>query len=169
MKKVILPLVLGLILLVAFGLDAKAQIPKEGIISSTAMYTSTYQAVLPLGQDRVALNYEVIGVEISDTGEGITHNASFRCFGSLLAIKGAYENDSFYCVHTRPDGDQIFQICKSSGVLGKEAKGTVTIIGGTGKLTGAQGNLEFTRTLLRPVAQGTFQGIHKYKGQYKLP
>ncbi len=155
------------IILVAFGTEAKAQIPKEGITSETWAYSGTLKA-LPIGQERVQMTYDSMGVVIGDTSEDLFHNASFRCIGALHAVKGEY-NNSGSCVCTRPDGDQIFVTYKSVGKLGNGAKGASTIVGGTGKLTGIQGNSEYTEFFLRPAAEGTYQVFLRGKGKYKLP
>lgn len=84
-------------------------------------------------------------------------------------MKGEYNNNSGFCVGTRPDGDQIFWTYKTAGKLGVGAKGTVTLVGGTGKMTGIQGNSEYTEFPMRPAAEGTLQGYIRSKGQYKLP
>jgi hypothetical protein len=155
------------IILVAFGTEAKAQIPKEGTSSCTNSYSGTFKA-LPMGQERVQMTYESMGVTICDSGENLFHNASFRCLGALHAVKGEYNNSGF-CVATRPDGDQIFSTYKSVGKLGGGAKGIFTIVGDTGKLTGIEGNSEYTEFFMRPAAEGTFQAYNRAKGQYKLP
>jgi len=170
MKKAIIPLVLSLTVLVVFGLEAKAQVPKEGTTSFTSGYSATFK-VLTMGEERVQMTYEVMGVGFGDTAEDFSHNTSFRCIGALHALKGDYTgNNSCFCVITRPDGDQIFSIYKFDGKLGGMYKGTYTIIGGTGKLVGIQGSGEVTGVnLSRRAAEGTFQGYNKQKGQYKLP
>jgi hypothetical protein len=168
MKKVILILVLGLILMVAFGPDAKAQIPKEGTISDTWAFTGTFKA-LPMGQERLQMTYEVMGVIIGDTTEDLLHDASFRCLGTRHLVKGEYNDENGFCVCTRLDGDQMFLTYKGAGKMGVWSKETQTIVGGTGKLAGIQGNAEYTRFRIRPVVEGTFQGYQKGKGQYKLP
>ncbi len=84
-------------------------------------------------------------------------------------MKGEYNDGSTFCVAIRPDGDQIFSIYKTAGKMGGMYKGTYTIVGGTGKLVGIQGSGECTGYDLRPVAEGTFQGIARQKGHYKLP
>jgi len=168
MKKMILPLVLGLILLVAFGLDAKAQVPKEGTISFTESLCATFKS-LPMGQERLQMTYEIMGVMIGDTPEDLFHNASIRCLGALHAVKGEYTGDGGFCVATRPDGDKIFATYKNDGKLGRGFKGAYTIVGGTGKLVGIQGSIEYTGTVLRPAAEGTFQIYNRDKGHYKLP
>lgn len=168
MKKKILASIVIVFVLLAFGLDAEAQIPKEGTTSSTNSFSATFKT-LPMGQERVQITYETMGVTISDTGEGLFHNTSFRCLGALHAVKGQYNDDSGFCVFIRPDGDQVFVTYKASGTMGAVGKGTATYVGGTGKLTGIQGSAEFTRFNVRPAADGTFQGYQKVKGQYKLP
>ena len=167
MKKITFVLLLGLIVLVAFSF-AQAQIPKEGAMTAINAYSGTYKSVA-LGQERVRMTYEIFGVSINDAGEGINHNSSFRCVGSLQAIKGVFEDDNSFCVLTRPDGDQIFWTTKTSGALGRGGKGTYTYVGGTGKMTGIQGGGELTIFTLRPAAEGTFQGYNRSKGQYTLP
>jgi hypothetical protein len=168
MKKTIFVLILGITLLAVFGPEAKGQIPKEGTISNTWAYSGTFKT-LPMGKERLQMTYEVIGVIIGDTSEDPFHNASFRCLGARHAVNGEFNDESGFCVCTRPDGDQMFLTYKATGKAGVATKETQTIVGGTGKLAGIQGNAEYTRTALRPAAEGTFQGKAKGKGQYKLP
>jgi hypothetical protein len=168
MKKTILMLILSIVLLAIFVPDAKAQVPKEASTSFNMVYSSTFKA-LPMGQERLQMTYEVMGVAIGDTPEDFHHNASFRCLGALHAVKGEYKDDGGFCVFTRPDGDQIFSTYKAVGTIAGGAKGTFTIVGGTGKLVGIQGSGEFPRFVMRSAAEGTFQGYARWKGQYKLP
>ncbi|HXX36305.1 MAG TPA: hypothetical protein VEM15_17685 [Thermodesulfobacteriota bacterium] len=167
MKKAITALVLTTVILVVFGMEARAQIPKEGTSSQTWPYSGTFK-VLAMGQECLEMTWEVLGVVISDTSEDIFHNASFRCIGASYAVKGEFNNSGF-CVATRPDGDQIFWTLKATGKMGVGSKGTSTFVGGTGKLTGIQGGGEYTEFFVRPAAEGTFQGVTRSKGQYKLP
>ena len=168
MKKTVLVLILGIVLLAVFGTEAKAQILKEGTTSFTSSYSGTFK-ILAMGQERVQMTYEFMGVSIGDTPEDLSHNASFRCIGTWHAVKGEYNDGSTFCVATRPDGDQIFSTYKTAGKLGRGYKGTYTVVGGTGKLVGIQGSGECTGFELRPAAEGTFQGYTKQKGHYKLP
>jgi hypothetical protein len=167
MKKAITSLLLSLVVLVAFGTEVKAQIPKEGTSSATWAFSATFKP-LPMGQERVQMTYEVMGVVIGDTSEDFFHNSSFRCLGAVHAVKGE-KLDTGFCVSTRPDGDQVFLTYKCTGELGRSGKGTTTIVGGTGKLTGITGNSEYTQLILRPSAEGTLQGYNRGKGHYKLP
>jgi hypothetical protein len=168
MKKTVFVLVSAIVLLAVFGPDANAQGPKEASTSFNIVYSGTFKA-LPMGQERLQFTYEIMGVAIGDTPEDFHHNASFRCVGGFHAVKGEFKDDSGSCVFTRPDGDKIFSTYKAAGKMGGEAKGTFTIVGGTGKLVGIQGDGEFPRFAVRPAAEGTFQGYARWKGQYKLP
>ena len=57
-----------------------------------------------------------------------------------------------------------------AGEFGKpSAKGSWTIIGGTGEYQGITGGGESERFSLRPAAKATFQGYGKPKGSWKLP
>jgi hypothetical protein len=167
MKKITLALLSFLVIIAAFG-SAQAQIPKEGSSSYIIGYSGTYKTVA-MGQERIQITYEVLGVIVSDASDCILQNTSVRCVGSYHVIKGAYEDDSGFCVCTRPDGDQLFTSYKASGRLGGVGKGTVTYVGGTGKFTGIQGSGEFTRIGVRPAADGTLQGYNRVKDHYKLP
>ena len=168
MKKTVLVLILGIVLLAVFGPDAEAQVPKEGTTSFTCALSGTFK-VLPMGQERIQMTYELMGVIIGDTREDINHNTSIRCLGGLHAVNGEYKDDSGFCVVTRPDGDQTFVTYKAAGKLGGMSKGTSTVVGGTGKLVGIQGSTEYTGIPVRPAADGTFQGYFRHKNQYKLP
>lgn len=167
MKKISLVPIAVLVLFIALLASAETQIPKEGTISFTAVYSGTSK-VLPLGEERVQVTYEHMGVTLTDTSEDIFHNATLHCIGSLYRVKGSYDDDSGSCVIIRPDGDKAFlKYTGSHSPTG--GKATNTLIGGTGKLMGLQGSCEATRIPLRPASPGTYQGMSKMKGQYRLP
>jgi len=170
MKKTLLVLILSIVLLAVFGMEAKAQIPKEGTTLQTWYYSGTFK-VLPMGQERLQMNYECLGVITGDgdTSKNIFHNASFQFLGSLHAVKGKWVGGSGFGVAVRPDGDKVFFTYKDGGKLGVSNKGAWIIVGGTGKLAGIEGNGEYTCFDVRPVAEGTFQGYCPDKVHYKLP
>ncbi len=169
MKKIILASVLSLVLLVVFGLDAKAQPAKEGAYSATAIFSGTSKS-LAMGKERVQITYEIMGVHISDTGEGLLHNASFRALGVIHAVKGIREYARGFMVFNLPDGDQVFMTYEVTGKLGAPSKATGTFVGGTGKLTGIEGGGEWISYMVRPAAEGTLQGVAaKIKTNWKLP
>ena len=165
MRKAILAVAVGVVSLMAHAADAPAPIPKEGSFSGVNVLSGTVK-FMALGKDRAQLSYDVMGVS---TSEGLLHNASMRCVGGMHVVNGAYDDESGSCVYTRPDGDQVFTTHKAAGKVGVAAKGTFTIVGGTGKMAGITGGGEFTRYNVRPAAEGTSQSVTHGAGKYKLP
>ena len=168
MKKIVIASVLALAVLIAFAPFSNAEMAKEGS-GSGIQYIITKYNVLPMGKGVVQINYEGWGINQSDTGKGLVHNASTHIVGGLLLVKGVYKNDSGMICFTRPDGDQVFTTYKASGVAGKTGKGTFTYVGGTGKFVGIQGSGEFTRHSLRPPAKGFGASINVSKSNWKIP
>lgn len=143
-------------------------IPKEGSSVSTSAGSGASKA-LALGKERVQIAWEYLGGQTNADPKSLTYNASFRCIGSLRALNGEYESYTNACVFTRPDGDQLYWVETGTGRLGGASKGTGTFVGGTGKLAGITGGGEWSRTSLRPAADGTFQTVSTAKVSYKLP
>jgi hypothetical protein len=167
MRKTILTSVLVLVLLITFVPFSNAQMAKEGSTSGRSTWITNF-TLLPMGQERVQISYEGYGVSLSDTREGILHNASAYVVGSAHSFKGRYEDDSGFVRYTRPDGDQIFMTYKCAGEAGKTGKGTYTFVGGTGKFVGLQGSGEFTRFMLRPPKKGVGASLNISKGSWKI-
>ncbi len=173
MKKSILILGLGLVLLTVFGLDAETQ-PKEVTESITTTYYGTYK-VAPVGVDRAVMSYEAIGLIISDTGQGLFHQGTARILGSLTIDKGKWNDERGSGVYSLMNGDKIFVSVNAAGEVAKQGvpgitKGTVTIVGGTGKCSGIQGSFEFTRySVPKPAIDGIIQSYVKANIKYKLP
>jgi hypothetical protein len=146
-----------------------APIPREGSSTILGMGSATSKA-LPLGKDRVQLSWEYLGAQTALDGVPLTDNATSRCVGSLRAFNGEYEEFTNACVFTRPDGDQLFWTEREvTGRMGSGSKGTGQFVGGTGKLAGITGRGEWTRVIVRPAAEGTFQTVARIKVTYKLP
>jgi len=168
MIKKSMALILTLLLLATAGPVVAEEMAREGSGTGRVYWTGTFD-VLPMGKELVQMNYDGYGVQVSDTGKGLFHNATGHVVGGLLGVKGVYENDSGLICYTRPDGDQIFLTYKCSGTMGKSAKGTVTFVGGTGKFVGITGTGEFTRHSLRSPAKGAFASFAVTKSSWKLP
>jgi hypothetical protein len=168
MKKMILASVLAFALFLTIGPDAKAQPAKEGTYAFTAIYSGTFKS-LAMGQERVQITYDLMGVHLSDTGKGLLHNASYRGLGVIHAVKGTYEYSRGMLVFNLPDGDQAFVIYECTGKLGGGGKCTSTFVGGTEKLAGLEGGIVWTSYNVRPAAEGTMQGVVKGEVHWKLP
>ena len=161
-------LILSLLILASTGSVLAEEMAREGSISSRASWTVSFTA-LPMGKELLQMNYDGYGVAASDNEKGLLHNASAQVVGGMLIQNGVYDNDSGLICYTRPDGDQLFVTYKTSGEMGKGAKGIGTFVGGTGKFEGITGTLEFARYQLRPPAKGAGASFSLAKGTWKLP
>ena len=90
MRKTIMALMLTTVLSVC-AVSVAAEMAKEGTGSARSYYTGTFQ-MLPIGKVRVQMNYEGFGISVSDTGQGLFHNASQHVLGGLQIVKGAIED-----------------------------------------------------------------------------
>jgi hypothetical protein len=170
-RKSIWILGLSLVLLFILGLNIYAQ-PKEGLEPATSTFYVTSK-VLPLGEGRMAMTYEGIGLVICDTGEGLFHNATVRVIGGMTIEKGVYSDERGWGVYNLQNGDKAFYTYTMTGESKPGgvgfAKGKATFTGGTGKLANIQGSFELTRTMVRSAIEGIGQSYTKAKLQYKLP
>jgi hypothetical protein len=164
MRKMILVSV-AVAVLVAIVPISNAEMAKKGTASGTMIFSGTFKA-LPMGQERLEMAFEVMGAYV---GEGPLNHSSFRCVGSLHAVNGEFLDETGSCLFTTPNGDQAFSTYKAAGQVGRSARGTFKWVGGTGKLTGMEGEGEFARFNVRPAAEGTIQGYTQTKGSWKLP
>ncbi len=167
MRKTIMALMLTTVLLVC-AVSVAAEMAKEGTSSGKGFYSGALQ-MLPMGKERVQINYEVYGILVDDSGKGLFHNASQHVLGAMHVVKGAIE-DSGFIVSTLPSGDKVFMTYRCSGKMGKPTtvKGTFTYVGGTGKVSGIQGGGEFTRYSLQPPAKGRSASISVSKSHWKI-
>ncbi|MEN6320822.1 MAG: hypothetical protein ABFD82_18970 [Syntrophaceae bacterium] len=171
MKKAILIVGLSLVLLLAFGVNVQAQ-SKEGSETYTTTFYSTFKT-LPLGEGIFYMTYEAIGTTVSDTGEGLFHNATLRVLGSMKIEKGVIKDERGWGVWNLQKGDKVFITYTFAGEMKAGgvgfAKGTTTITGGTGKAAGIQGSAELTRTNVRSGIDGVGLSYTKQNIKYTLP
>jgi hypothetical protein len=167
MKKIILASVLSLVLLVAFGLDAKAEMAKEGTFSLTVHGTWTGKASV-VG-DRLHCIYDGIGIVGNDEGKGFLNDAAFYCLGQMHGAKGIKESETGVHEYTDADGDKVLATFDFKGVLFKSAEGPFKFVEGTGKYTGITGGGEATWRPTASAKPDITHGIVKVKGHYKLP
>jgi hypothetical protein len=171
MRKSVLILGLSLVLLLTFGLSVQAQTKEVTTSATTSFYVTS--KVLPLGEGRLYMSYEALGVTVSDTGEGLFHGATVRSLGGMTFEKGIYKDEQGWGVFNLQNGDKVFFKFTMAGELNPKGvgigKGFVTIVGGTGKCTGIQGGWELTRYVLRSAVEGVGQNYTKSTGKYTLP
>ena len=167
MRRIILASMLAVVLLVAFVPISNAEMAKEGSAEGKAYYTVMVN-VLPMEKGRVQLSYEAYAIHSFADKDSPLYNTTGKCLGFLHVIKGEYE-DSGSCVFIRRDGDKIFATYKAKGKPGGAAKGTITIVGGTGKCTGIQGSGEFTRYSLPRLEEAVHMSYSELKFNWKMP
>lgn len=143
------------------------EVAKEGSIMGKSYLAGTSK-VLPMGDERIQMNFEGSGVFVSDNGKGFLHNSAMYAIGTMHAVKGVFEESGFM-VQTATDGDKVYATWKGSGTFGKAVTGTFTYTGGTGKFTGIEGGGEFTRYALADATEGVWTSVSLAKANYKLP
>ena len=144
-----------------------SEMAKEGSSSGKNYSTGTSKAI-PMGEERLHLAIEGSGIYVSDIENGFLNNASINFLGTLHAVKGVFEESGFM-VFNVPDGDKVYTTWKGTGTLGKDAKGTYTCVGGTGKYAGVTGGGEYTRAHVPNASKNVWAAITMYKGNWKLP
>jgi len=167
MKKIFMVMVLLLSLSVVGIVCAE-----EGSSTGKGYYLGDL-TILPMTKGYTQINYDVGGIITSDSGKGLFHNASERILGSFQVVKGVIE-DSGFIVATLTNGDNVFMTYKGSGTWSSPdkppvVKGTCIIVGGTGKVAGITGGIEFTRYTLRPPAKGKSASFSTSKINWKIP
>jgi hypothetical protein len=167
-KKNILILGVSLALFAISGSDVLSQASKEISEPMTLTFYSTSK-VLPLGEERGFSTFEVFGVVMCDEGKGLFHEATVRSFGSTLMEKGVSKDYVIYACYNLKNGDKVFIQLVAEVKRGLPTKGKATIMGGTGKCTGIQGEWEYTGYLLRPAMEGISQGYNRHPIKYRLP
>ena len=157
---------------IALGLVLSAsttysEMAKEGSHSGKNYSTGTSKAI-PMGEERLHLTLEGSGIYVSDEEDGFLNYASMHLLGTLHAVKGVFE-DSGFIVFNLPDGDKVYATWDGSGNLGKDAKGTITYVGGTGKYAGLTGGGEYTRRHVPNASKNVWAAITIHTGNWKLP
>jgi hypothetical protein len=119
--------------------------------------------------------YDATGLSLTDTGEGLFHNATVRALGGMTVEKGIYKDERGWGVFNLQNGDKAFFKYTYAGELNPKgvgiAKGVVTFAGGTGKAAGIQGSFETTRYVPRSAVAIEGAGLSYSKGKikYMLP
>lgn len=152
-------------LLAAIAAAADPSIPREGKLSADIEASGSI-TFLQLGTERLQMIWDSTGLRRSDIGD-ILHDAKVHCVGGALAVNGLFDDEVTSCTYTRPDGDQAFAVLKGGGKIGGEARGMVTLVGGTGKLAGLAGTLEYTRRGVA-VSAGSVSSVTRTTGTYRL-
>ena len=145
-----------------------AEMAKEGSRDYRSAKSGTF-TVLPMGKERLQMNFEEIGVVVGVPENCPLFNASFRVMDTLHAINGKFTASGFI-EYSIPNGDKVYATLKSEGMLGKGATGVAEIVGGTGTCNGITGTIEYEPgAQIKSAQEGTYQGITVGKVNWKIP
>jgi hypothetical protein len=170
MKKGILISLFIISFSIGFEWNAIAQMPKEGTMWGTNIYKGT-QKVFPFDKDCTVVLYENSGEILDDSTGGPFHKLATHNVGVIHNNKGIVSLRG-YLTAIDKDGDKVIWELTEINVRpspSNAVNGTAHIVGGTGKFTGIQGEMDYTRESMRPLTDGNHQATSKYKGNYKLP
>jgi hypothetical protein len=161
----------SLIVLIVLFVGAEVKAQTEVTETITSFFYVTSAKTLPWGTDGTYTSYEAFGTVVTDTGEGLFHNATSQGLAGFLMGKGDVEASGYY-VYTVKDGEKIF--VKSSGskkAQDPDRKITSRIVGGTGKYAGIEGQIEGSMYNLGQSPQKAYfiSILFKGKVRYKLP
>ena len=158
----------ALLILISAGTVFGADFAKQGSGEYRSGKSGT-ATVLPMGKERVQMNFEQLGAVVSAPENSPFKNATFRNLGTLHGIKGKWKSTSFV-EYTCTNGDKIYATSEAQGVLGGPNSGVLKLVGGTGAFTGIEGTIELKGTPgLKASKKGTHQGISVGTVTWKIP
>ena len=159
---------LALLWLTFAGTAIGADYAKEGS-GEYRSAKSSESTILPMGKERLQMNFEQIGVVVSAPENSPFHNATFRVLGTLHGIKGKWEATSFV-EFTCTNGDKIYATSEAQGVMGSPSSSSLKFVGGTGACTGIEGSIEIKGIPgIKPAKKGVSQMISVGKVAWKIP
>jgi len=169
MKRFVWLLAVSLFVLIAFWVQAQ---PKE-VTEAVAITYCVNMKALPLDEGRVRMSYEAFGLAVTSTGQGIFHMATSHNLGGMTMEKGVFKDEQGAGLWTLLSGDKVFYTYTFAGASKPvgvgEAKGMVTLTGGTGKCTGIQGSYPATRYTVRTPVEGVVHSYIQATIKYTLP
>src|SRR5690242_18845926 len=109
-------------------------LPKEGTFKGTYTAIGTYKVITVGGRSLTTV--DEMGLQMTN---GVADRTTFHCWGTEETTNGETAA-SGYCVAMDPAGDLIEgKLAKDKHPRGESFKGTLSLVGGTGKFTGISG------------------------------
>jgi hypothetical protein len=158
-----LGILIAMVLVLVFGANAEAQLPKQGAYSGHLGENGTGK-VIELEKDHVFYVGEGGGTFFNDAGSGFLHLTAVICIAVGESKKSETISENGNCVVTDKEGDKAFLAYKCKGA--PRCQGDFQWTGGTGKYTGIKGNNTFH---YGPIMPGLSQGYSVWKGEWQLP
>lgn len=169
MRRIILVSISSIAFLLTFVIVSNAEMAKEGNGNYRTGKSGTMN-IMMMGKDMLQMNYDESGAFVEAPDNSPFKNASYRSIGTLNAINKDFKGSGAVLI-TCTNGDQIFGIYQSTGVLGVgPTSGSIEFLGGTGECTGIKGKMEILpRPAVKPSKKGTYQGIGIGRVTWKIP
>jgi hypothetical protein len=143
-----------------------ADLPKQGTYNGTYTAIGTYKAT-KIG-DRTVNIFDENGVQVTN---GFADHMTFHCWGTNQIANGESASEG-HCVATDPTGDLLeTRFSLQRALVDKIAKGSVSLVAGTGKFAGVSGTSAFENHVgeFRALTDGTYVTYVTLEGNYKLP
>jgi len=126
MKRILWLATVSFLLLLPFGTDGRAQAQAKEVAEAVTVAGYVTPVVLPLDQGRYRVNYEAIGLVISDTSSGLFHEATVRVLGQFTIEKNKFNDGQDWGIYTLRNGDKVFFTATSTGELEPGGGGEVS-------------------------------------------
>lgn len=137
-------------------------LPKQGAIDAT--YTAAGADVREIGTsgDDAVYLYESTLVMTNNSKTPLLQNITAHCVEAGFTA-GAGNG---YCVYSDKDGDKFVEAFNRPHAA---TSGKATLVSGTGKYKGIQGQLDWQVVQALPAEKGSFHYVGKKTGSYRLP
>jgi hypothetical protein len=136
-------------------------IPKQGVIDATYTAAGTDVREIGIGDDAVYL-YESTLLMTNNSKTPLLQNITAHCVEAGFTA-GAGNG---YCVYSDKDGDKFVEAFTHPH---GSTSGKGTLVSGTGKYKGVQGQFDWQVVQALPAEKGSFHYIGKKTGSYRLP
>jgi hypothetical protein len=137
-------------------------IPKQGTIDATYSAAGTDVREIGTSADDVVYLYESTLLMANNSKSPLLQNITAHCVEAGFTA-GAGNG---YCVYSDKDGDKFVEAFNHPHAA---TSGKGTLVSGTGKYKGIQGQFDWQVVQALPAEKGSFHYIGKKTGNYRLP
>ena len=169
MKKLISIFTSTLLFVISFGINAEAQLAKQGNFNGKFSVGGKVLSMHMIGKAPGFILAEYYGHTTNDAGKGIFHMNSNKCHFAIEVTQMPNTVGNGLCTFRDKYGDTITFRGLAKGTLGGPSDATMDLVHGTGKYKGITGSGWYKATPVPSFEQGTFQVFGRFGGSYKIP
>lgn len=142
---------------------ARAQtLPKQGNIEATYTAAGTDVRNIGISGDDAVYLFESTLLMTNNTRSPLMQNVTARCVETGFSAGKA----TGFCVYADKDGDKFVE---TFSYQGGSTNGKGTLVFGTGKYKGIEGQFDWQQVLALPSDKGTYNYVGKKTGSYRIP